>query len=134
MLIACAIIHVAVISIGVPLLKRLAQLLERGSQILQLGVVLVSGFLLVVLAHTIQMWAWAISFVWLAALPDLQSALYFSIATYTTLGYGDVTLADEFAIYGTFGAVTGLLTFGISTAFLVALASRLLPELTDIDE
>ena len=48
--------------------------------------------------------------------------------TYTTLGYGDVVLAENARIVATFCATTGLLTFGISTAFLIGVLSRVLPE------
>ena len=48
-----------------------------------------------------------------------NTAVYFSIATYTTLGYGDVVLDEGHRIFAAFGAMTGMLAFGISTAFLV---------------
>jgi len=53
------------------------------------------------------------------ALPDWNTAVYFSLVTYTTLGYGDVVLGPGLRIFAAFSAVTGLLGFGISTAFLV---------------
>lgn len=86
----------------------------------------------IVLTHSIQVWMWAASFLVLGALNTLETALYFSLLTYTTLGYGDITLGADFRLFGGFAAVTGLLTFGISTAFLVGLISRMFPKNSDV--
>ena len=59
-------------------------------------------------------------------LQDWNSAVYFSLVSYTSLGYGDVVLGPGARIFGAFSSVTGLLSFGLSTAFLVALMTRLL--------
>jgi len=64
-------------------------------------------------------WIWSSGFVLSGALPDWNTAVYFSLVTYTTLGYGDVILGPGLRIFAAFSAVTGLLGFGISTAFLV---------------
>lgn len=81
----------------------------------------------IVASHTLQVWIWAGVLVALGALQELKTAIYFSLVTYTTLGYGDVLLEADFEIFGAMAAVTGLLTFGISTAILVALLGRVLP-------
>ena len=77
---------------------------------------------------------WAVSLIWLNALPNMFDAIYFSLVTYTTLGYGDVTLTLEFKIFGAMAAVTGLLNFGVSTAFLVAVLSNALTKHFGADE
>jgi voltage-gated potassium channel Kch len=84
-------------------------------------------FGLLVLSHTVQVWIWAIVLIWLEALPNLFEAIYFSLVTYTTLGYGDVVLSDNHKIFGAMASVTGLLNFGVSTAFLVAILGKILP-------
>jgi ion channel len=82
------------------------------------------GFILI--AHTAQIWIWASAFVLGGAIADWNTAIYFSLVTYTTLGYGDVVLGPGLRIFAAFAAVTGLLGFGISTAFLVTLVGRIL--------
>ena len=42
--------------------------------------------------------------------------------------YGDITLGEGARIFGTFAGVSGVLTIGISTAFLVALMGKLVPK------
>ena len=82
----------------------------------------------IVLTHTIQVWIWAIVWVLLEVLPDWNTALYFSLVTFTTLGYGDIVLGEALRIFGSFASVTGLLAFGLSTAYMVALMSRVFQE------
>ncbi|MCB1494367.1 MAG: two pore domain potassium channel family protein [Bauldia sp.] len=91
--------------------------------ILLVGVVALA----VVFGHTVVVWIWSTAFVLSGALPNMEQSVYFTLVTYTTLGYGDLTLSEEFRVFGTMAAVTGLLNFGISTAFLVGVISRILP-------
>jgi hypothetical protein len=72
-------------------------------------------------------WLWAVSFIAFGAFSDPGIAVYFALVTYTTLGYGDIVLAENIRLYGAFASVTGLLGFGLSTAFLVAVFGKLLP-------
>lgn len=90
-----------------------------------------SAFLAVVVGHTAHVWLWATSFIVLGALAAFPDALYFSLVTYTTVGYGDVTVGPDYRLYAAMAAVTGLFNFGLSTAFLVGLFTRLLQRNTD---
>ena len=79
----------------------------------------------IVLLHLLEIGAWAVVYVWDAAIPDLQSALYFSAVTYTTTGYGDLVLSKEWRLVGAIEALTGILMCGWSTGFFFAVVSRL---------
>ena len=83
-------------------------------------------FLALLVSHTVQIYVWAGALSLLGALPGYESPIYFSLVSYTTLGYGDVTLADQHRIFGAMSSVNGILCFGISTAFLVGFFSRIL--------
>jgi hypothetical protein len=84
----------------------------------------------IVLFHLIEITVWASFYEWTRALPDLQSALYFSAVTYTTTGYGDVLLPREWQLLGSVEALTGILMCGWSTGFFFAVVSRLLQPAT----
>lgn len=71
--------------------------------------------------HLIEITAWALLYLWQAAMPDLQSAVYFSAVTYTTTGYGDLVLPPEWRLVGGVEALTGILMCGWSTAFFFEL-------------
>jgi hypothetical protein len=56
----------------------------------------------------------------LAALTTLEKAVYFSTVTFTTLGFGDITLDEEWRLLSSFEAANGLLMFGWTTALVFA--------------
>jgi hypothetical protein len=77
--------------------------------------------------HVLEIWLWAGAYVLTGAMPELQTALYFSSSTFSTLGYGDVVLDPAWRLFGSLEAVNGLLLIGWSTAYLVAASTRLGP-------
>lgn len=79
----------------------------------------------IVLLHLFEISVWAAFYVWMDAIKDVPSALYFSSVTYTTTGYGDIVLPDEWRIVGGIEALTGILMCGWSTAFFFAIVNRL---------
>ena len=78
-----------------------------------------------ILLHLIEITVWALVYVWREALPDLATAMYFSGVTYTTTGYGDLVLPNDWRLVGAVEALTGILMCGWSTGFFFAVASRL---------
>jgi voltage-gated potassium channel Kch len=52
------------------------------------------------------------------------TAAYFSAVTYTTTGYGDLVLPEEWRIVGAVEALTGILMCGLSTGMFFAVFSR----------
>ena len=123
----CVVVHVAGLIAAVLWFRVRKGWLQHTSIVRRLAFLLAVALAAIVGAHTIEVWLWAATLIWIGALPGLNEALYFGLVTYTTLGYGDVTLAPEFRIFGAFASVAGLLTFGLSSAFLVGLFVRLLP-------
>jgi voltage-gated potassium channel Kch len=79
----------------------------------------------IVLLHLIEIMMWALLYLWADAMPDLPSASYFSAVTYTTTGYGDLVLPQEWRLVGAIEALTGILMCGLSTGFFFAVVSRM---------
>jgi voltage-gated potassium channel Kch len=75
--------------------------------------------------HTVEIWTYGIAFLAAGALPDLETSLYFSTTSFTTLGYGDVVLDRQWRLLGAIEGANGLLLFGWSTAFLFSVTSRM---------
>ena len=78
-----------------------------------------------VLFHLIEITVWALFYLGKGAMPDLPTALYFSAVTYTTTGYGDLVLPQEWRLVGGVEALTGILMCGWSTGFFFAVVSRM---------
>ena len=78
-----------------------------------------------VLLHLLEIGVWAFFYLWKGAMPDPQSAFYFSAVTYTTTGYGDLVLPVEWRLVGGVEALTGILMCGWSTGFFMAIVTRL---------
>ena len=85
--------------------------------------VCVTGWM--ILLHLCEISVWAFFYFWREALTDLPSAFYFSAVTYTTTGYGDLVLPEEWRLVGGVEALTGILMCGWSTGFFFAVVSRL---------
>ena len=75
--------------------------------------------------HLIQIAVWAMFYFLMRCLPDLETALYFSVVTYTTVGYGEVVLSKEWRLMAGVEALTGILMCGLSTGFFFAVLSRM---------
>jgi len=90
------------------------------------GTLLVSSLvLLLFLASLLESSIWARVYVAVGAIEDLESALYFSTVTFTTLGYGDFTLGPDWRLLSTFEAANGTVMFGWSTSLVVAFIQRI---------
>ncbi len=87
-------------------------------------VAMVSTVLGIFLVHTVEIWVWAVTFFASGDIPSFEDALYFSTATFSTVGYGDITLAPQWRLLGSLEAINGFLLIGWSTAYLVAASTR----------
>jgi voltage-gated potassium channel len=120
----CVLIHGAgTHAVQGPMRKRFAA--QQPSLISHPFVLLVVLFLLIFALHAIEMLVWALAFWLVGALPTLGESLYFSISSYTTVGYGDVVLDREWRTLGASEAAVGVLLLGWSTALLFAVIQRL---------
>jgi hypothetical protein len=81
--------------------------------------------LLMLVAGYLESALWAGFYVMAGALPTFPEALYFSLVTFTSLGYGDITLGEEWRLASALEAGTGVIMFGWTTAIIVAAANRL---------
>lgn len=124
----CTFVHLAIVIGAVKILHAYRSPLKSKPFIVHFGVTICVALVCVVAAHTIQVWLWAGSFLLLQTLPNLENAVYFALATYTTVGYGDVVAQVGWRVFAAIASVTGLLSFGISTAFLVGVFGKMLPE------
>ncbi len=86
---------------------------------------LMTAVLGVFCSHIVQIWIWAGVYLFVRALPDFETALYFSTVTFTTVGFGDIVLDKSWRLMSAFQAANGFILFGCSTAFVFEVLSKL---------
>jgi voltage-gated potassium channel len=74
--------------------------------------------------HVMEILIWTVFYRW-RCFPSLESAFYFSAASYATVGYGDVVLPQMWRTLGPVESIIGVLMCGLSAGFLFAIVSRL---------
>lgn len=77
------------------------------------------AMLWIIAVLTITVWIWAVVLLWLGLFDGMEPALYYALSSFTTVGYGDVILENNWRILGGMCAANGLLIFGLFTAFLL---------------
>jgi hypothetical protein len=82
--------------------------------------------LVTAVAHLIQIALWAAALLLVGAFPTFDKALYYSAQSYTAVGYGDIVVSEHWRLLGPLESINGLLLFGLSTAVMFAVMSRLI--------
>ena len=112
-------------------LRRLGKRLEYHASINQpphLFQGILSTAMVLIMLHIFEAFLWAVLYLQLpaqAGLKNFQDAFYFSMITFTTLGYGDITLAQEWQILTGVEGMVGITVFGLTTALLFAVIQNI---------
>ncbi len=87
---------------------------------------LVAGLAVILFLTTlVEATIWASSYLAVGAFDSFEPALYFSMVTFTTLGYGDIVLNEAWRLMASFQAGIGVIMFGWTTALIIALIQRI---------
>jgi hypothetical protein len=100
---------------------RIARTAARRSSsrpLLYLAGVMIATSLVLMAAHTLEVFVWSVTYAIVNAAPDDANLVYFAFVNYTTLGYGDVTPLAKWRLLGPMTAMNGVLMFGWSTALI----------------
>ena len=98
---------------------------RSGMQLRRMRILLVSGIVLLMFrASLLEVLVWAATFLGLNALEGFERALYFSMVTFTTLGYGEIVLDEHWRLLASFEAANGIIMFGWTTAIVIAVVQR----------
>src|SRR6185295_18226513 len=89
LLVSCVLVETAGIIFLIHQLARVRDIVASRSAYRR-GTLLLGLFLCVVVLHLVQIGLWAVAFWGAGQLPDFETALYFSLVVYTTIGFGDV--------------------------------------------
>jgi len=86
--------------------------------------VMIATVLMLMLAHTLEVFIWSTAYAVLNVAPDGADLAYFAFVNYTTLGYGDVLPVARWRLLGPMTAMNGVLLFGWSTAVIFEVLRR----------
>jgi hypothetical protein len=84
------------------------------------------GMLIVFVGHLLQVGLWALLFVGLGEFESYASAFYHSMVNFTSLGYGDLVMSEDWRLLGAMEAAGGILMFGVSTGVGLAVVTALI--------
>ena len=78
--------------------------------------------------HLLEITIFALFYLAVGALETVESALYFSMSAYTTLGHPDLDFPDEWRLVGAAEGLIGFLLIGWSTAVFIADMNKVIRE------
>jgi hypothetical protein len=89
--------------------------------------ILVGVVLAMLVVHSIEIILWAFAYSLILPMGELGSfeeTVYFSFVTFTTLGYGDITLTEGWRLLSGIEAMNGIMLAGWTTAMLFTVVER----------
>jgi hypothetical protein len=121
----CLVIHIAgIVYVGDQLVRR-REKFEQHAGPVQVSILLITVFAFVILLHLIEASLWAAFYSLRGLFKDYETSLYFSLKSYSTIGYGDVLLPQNWRLVGTLEGISGVLLCGLSAAFLFTIVNTL---------
>lgn len=121
---AAVLVQIAGLSLISRLVNRLTARPAGMAQTWQITIMGLVVYLLFVL-HLMQIAIYAAIYVVTGAITSVQTALYFSAATFTTIGGGRVQTEEPWQFFAALQGLSGIIMVGWSIAFLVAVTNRL---------
>ena len=81
--------------------------------------------LLMFIVSLLEVLVWAVAYLALNAIDGFEKALYFSMVTFTTLGYGEIVLDERWRLLAASEAGNGIIMFGWTTAIVITAVQRI---------
>ncbi len=105
----------------------------RHPMALAVTLIAIVGLLLAIL-HGIEAGIWATAYLWLGAIASERDAILYSLNSFTTRGGSGLSLDPEWQLMGALESASGMLLFGISTAFVFAVIQRVVSIIDRIED
>ena len=121
----CVVIHTAGLVLFAQFLIDRFPKLEHVVTLKRQAIALILVFAVVMSLHLIEGSLWATFYYWRGLFDDFETALYFSLVTYGTIGFGDVVLPQRWRLLSGIEGISGVLLCGLSGAFIFAVINAL---------
>jgi len=83
-------------------------------------IVINSVMLMLIVGNVAQVMIWAMLFMVLGEFSEFSTAVYHSAVNFSTLGYGDIVMSDEYRLLGPLESINGVIMIGVTTSALMA--------------
>jgi hypothetical protein len=113
------VIHAVLLAGVVWTVRRLSTSDRFVPHLAQYTLVIVATGTLLVAGHFAEVVVWAATYGLAGAAPPGPALVYAAFGNYTTLGYGDVTLAPDWRLLAPMTALNGIMLIGWSTALII---------------
>ncbi len=124
----CVVIHVVGLAlVNDRVVRALGDAIGRRHFLRLFAVVIGAVALLATALHGLEAGLWAVAYLLLGALPDMRSAMLYSLSAMTTYGHAQTSLAPPWQMMGALESLCGMLLFGLTTAFLFAAIQKIWP-------
>ena len=111
--------------------RRIASLARSDSDISNNRIfkVLLFSILFFTIIHVVHSLVWAFCYYLIPQtadqFTDFSETVYFSMVTFTTLGYGDISLSSDWRLLSGLEAINGIMLIGWSTAMMFSLIQNI---------
>lgn len=101
---------------------------KGGATAREQAVNLAVAMLYLFVAHLFQFATWAMLFLAIGEFNDFGTAFYHSTVNFTSLGYGDIVMGEEWRLLGALEAANGVLMFGLTAGLILGILTNQLTE------
>ena len=121
----CFIIEAVLVLVALRYYSRHKPALENLSFISAMRL-MISVLTVLVIGVLSQVGVWAVLFYMLGEFSQYDVAFYHSAVNFSTLGYGDIVMSDQYRLLGPLQAINGVIMIGVSTAVMMAFINDML--------
>ncbi|MBW1749945.1 MAG: two pore domain potassium channel family protein [Deltaproteobacteria bacterium] len=119
LMVITTVIHTGAMSLTHVILNRFKKKHSKyrllNSNVRRIGIIVILMFYI----SLAEVLLWASAYLLLNAIEGFEKAFYFSMVTFTTLGYGEIVLGERWRLLASFEAANGIIMFGWSTAIVI---------------
>ena len=121
----CLLVHMAGVLLMAEWLLQHRQYFERSGARIHFSMLMIGLICGIMLLHVGESSIWAAFYYTSELFQDFETSLYFSLVSYTAIGYGDVVLPQKWRLLGAIQGVSGVLLCGLSAAFIFAVMNAM---------
>lgn len=127
MLLLCLVIHACFVLLVTSRFKHYIQSLIQDQRQLSAQLIFFISIVTLLISHLIQIYVWGLFIHLWGIIPNEHQAMVFAGSTYTTVGFTSDPLPLQWQLLTIIMAVSGLFSFGWSTAIMFILSQALFP-------